>query len=87
MNYYELQIHIGNFDTWHDICVAYLAELDYESFVEESPVLKAYIQELQFDGQALQNLMKQMQEMGADIQTFDLALLPQQNWNATCSGL
>jgi ribosomal protein L11 methyltransferase len=83
MNYYELQIHIGNFDTWHDICVAYLAELDYESFVEESPVLKAYIQELKFDGQALQNLMKQMQEMGADIQAFDLALMPQQNWNAT----
>ena len=83
MNYYELQIHIGNFDTWHDICVAYLAELDYESFVEESPFLKAYIQEHQFDGQALQNMLKQMQEMGADIQTFDLALLPQQNWNAT----
>lgn len=83
MNYYELQIHIGNFDTWHDICVAYLAELDYESFVEESPLLKAYIQELQFDGEALQNVMKQMQEMGADIQTFDLMLLPQQNWNAT----
>jgi ribosomal protein L11 methyltransferase len=83
MNYYELQIHIGNFDAWHDICVAYLAELDYESFVEETPLLKAYIQEEGFDGQALQNLLHQLQEKGADIQTFDLVLLPQQNWNAT----
>jgi ribosomal protein L11 methyltransferase len=83
MNYFELQIQIGNFDTWHDICVAYLAELDYESFVEETPLLKAYIQEEGFDGQALQNLLHQLQEKGADIQTFDLVLLPQQNWNAT----
>ena len=83
MNYYELQLHIGNFDTWHDISVAYLAELDYESFVEETPLLKAYIQEEAFDGQALQNLLHQLQEKGADIQTFDLVLLPQQNWNAT----
>ena len=83
MNYFELQIQIGNFDTWHDICVAYLAELDYESFVEETPLLKAYIKEEGFDGQALQNLLHQLQEKGADIQTFDLVLLPQQNWNAT----
>ena len=41
MNYYELQIKIGAFDEWHDILVAYLAELDYESFLEETPILKA----------------------------------------------
>ena len=83
MNYYELQITIGSFDEWHDILVAYLAELDYESFVEETPILKAYIQEAYYDGQKLQTLLKEMNEKGAPIATFELALLPQQNWNAT----
>ena len=83
MNYYELQITIGSFDEWHDILVAYLAELDYESFVEETPILKAYIQEAHYDGQKLQTLLKEMNEKGAPIATFELALLPQQNWNAT----
>ncbi|MEY4804518.1 MAG: hypothetical protein RL331_1037 [Bacteroidota bacterium] len=83
MNYYELQITIGAFDEWHDIFVAYLAELDYESFVEETPILKAYIQEAHYDGQKLQALLKELNEKGAPITTFELALLPQQNWNAT----
>jgi ribosomal protein L11 methyltransferase len=83
MNYYELQITIGSFDEWHDILVAYLAELDYESFVEETPILKAYIQEAHYDGQKLQALLKELNEKGAPIAAFELALLPQQNWNAT----
>ena len=83
MNYYELQLHLGKFDTWHDIFVAYLAELDYESFVEEAPQLKAYIPESSYDGAALQTLLGQLQASGAEIESYDLALLPQQNWNAT----
>jgi ribosomal protein L11 methyltransferase len=83
MNYYELQITIGSFEEWHDIFVAYLAELDYESFVEEAPLLKAYIQEALYDGQRLQALLSSLQEKGAEIKAFELALLPQQNWNAT----
>lgn len=83
MNYYELQITIDSFDEWHDILVAYLAELDYESFVEETPILKAYIQEAQYDGHKLQTLLKELHDKGAAITTFELALLPQQNWNAT----
>lgn len=83
MNYYELQITLTDFDTWHDIFVAYLAELDYESFVEEAPQLKAYIQEINYDGVALQNLFVELQQKGAAVRSYDLALLPQQNWNAT----
>lgn len=83
MNYYELQITIGAFEEWHDIFVAYLAELDYESFVEETPILKAYIQEPLYDGKALQSLLSELQTKGAQISAFELSLLPQQNWNAT----
>lgn len=83
MNYYELQINIGAFEEWNDIFVAYLAELDYESFVEEAPFLKAYIQEALYDGKQFQALMTELQRKGAQLSSFDLSLLPQQNWNAT----
>ncbi len=83
MNYYELQLHLTHFSQWNDIMVAYLAELEFESFVEEAPVLKAYIPEPAFDGSALQTLLGQVQQQGAQITAYDLALLPQQNWNAT----
>lgn len=83
MNYYELTLKLAAFDTWHDICVAYLAEHDYESFVEETPNLKAYIQESLYDGAALQALLKQLEVQGAGILGYDLIFLPQQNWNAT----
>lgn len=83
MNYYELTLKLAAFDTWHDICVAYLAELDYESFVEETPNLKAYIQESLYDGAALQALLKQLEVQGAGILGYDLMFLPQQNWNAS----
>ncbi|MFM7006718.1 MAG: 50S ribosomal protein L11 methyltransferase [Flavobacteriales bacterium] len=83
MNYYELQLHLTDFSLWNDIMVAYLAELEFESFVEEAPILKAYIPENAFDGAALQALLGQVQQQGAPITAYDLALLPQQNWNAT----
>lgn len=83
MNYYELQLSLTDFDAWHDIFVAYLAEIGYESFVEETPYLKAYIPEQMYDGQQLQVLLNELQAKGAQISRFDLQFLAQQNWNAT----
>jgi len=83
MNYYELQLSLTDFDAWHDIFVAYLAEIGYESFVEETPFLKAYIPEQMYDGQQLQVLLNELQAKGAQISRFDLQFLAQQNWNAT----
>jgi ribosomal protein L11 methyltransferase len=45
--------------------------------------LKAYIQEAHYDGKQLQALMAELQRKGAQLSSFDLSLLPQQNWNAT----
>lgn len=83
MNYYELQISLASFSEWHDIFVAYLAELDFESFVEEDSVLKAYIAENVYRPEALSELLKDLQQKGAQITQYDLTLLVQQNWNAT----
>lgn len=83
MNYYELTVTLQNFEEWSDILVAYLAEIGFESFVEEAPMLKAYISEKDFQGAELQQLINEVQKTGAHIDTYDLQLLAQQNWNAT----
>jgi ribosomal protein L11 methyltransferase len=82
MNYYELTVQLSDFDRWNDILVAYLAELDYESFQVESPAIKAYIQESSYKGEAIQTLFNELQAEQDVIQSFEVKLIPQQNWNA-----
>lgn len=82
MNYYELTVHLSDFENWNDIIVAYLADLDFESFQEEAPTVKAYIQESSYDGAALQQLFESLQQEQMVIEQFEVKLIPQQNWNA-----
>ncbi len=82
MNYYELTVHLSDFENWNDIIVAYLADLDFESFQEEAPTVKAYIQETSYDGAALQALFESLQQEQPVVDQFELKLIPQQNWNA-----
>lgn len=82
MNYYELTIQLSDFDRWNDILVAYLAELDYESFQEEAPLLKAYIQEASYNGEALQKRLNDLQSKQEVVTSFEVKLIPQENWNA-----
>ena len=82
MNYYELTVQLSDFDRWNDILIAYLADLDYESFQEESPAIKAYVQESSYNGEALQTLFNELQSEQDVIQSFEVKLIPQQNWNA-----
>jgi ribosomal protein L11 methyltransferase len=82
MNYYELTVQLSDFDRWNDILIAYLADLDYESFQVESPAIKAYIQESSYKGEELQTLFNELQAEQDVIQSFEVKLIPQQNWNA-----
>ena len=82
MNYYELTVELSDFDGWNDIIVAYLADLEFESFHVETPLVKAYIQQEAFDGEALQQLFDGINQEHEQIQSFELKLIPQQNWNA-----
>jgi ribosomal protein L11 methyltransferase len=82
MNYYELTVQLSDFDRWNDILVAYLADLDYESFQEEAPRVKAYIQEASYNGEALQKLLNDLQAEQDVVSSFALNFIPQQNWNA-----
>ena len=82
MNYYELTVQLSDFDAWNDIIIAYLAELDFESFQEESPKIKAYIVEPAYSGEKLQDLFQEIQQEQHVIESFEVKLIPQQNWNA-----
>jgi len=82
MNYYELTVQLSDFDCWNDILVAYLADLDYESFQEEAPTVKAYIQEASYNGEALQKLLNDLQAEQDVVSSFAVNFIPQQNWNA-----
>jgi len=82
MNYYELTVQLSDFDRWNDILVAYLADLDYESFQEEAPTVKAYIQEASYNGEALQKLLNDLQAEQDVVSSFAVNFIPQQNWNA-----
>ncbi|MEN9699772.1 MAG: hypothetical protein RLZZ301_970 [Bacteroidota bacterium] len=82
MNYYELRVQFTDFSSWNDIIVAYLAELNFESFQEEAPVVCAYIPAPDFDAVAIQQLMKQLNAEAQVVASYDLQLMPQQNWNA-----
>lgn len=82
MNYYELTIQLSDFDAWNDIIIAYLADLDFESFQEESPKIKAYVQESAYDGAKLHDLFEAIELEQHVIESFEVKLIPQQNWNA-----
>ena len=81
MNYYELTLEIQDFNHWKDIFVAYLAELEYESFVEENACLKAYIQEENFDPKATHDLIFELASKGATLVGYHVQVIVQQNWN------
>jgi len=80
LNYYELSLNISPFHPFNEIAVAWLADLGYESFMEEESVLKAYIQEPLFNQEALQERLLKMKQHVAVADR--LILIPGQNWNA-----
>ena len=80
LNYFELSLNISPFQPFNEIAVAWLADLGFESFMEEESVLKAYIQEPLFNQEALQESLLQMRQ---HVSVEDrLILIPGQNWNA-----
>lgn len=63
-----------------EIVVAMLAEIGFESFVEEENILRAYIIGSQFDENNFDSVITQLKE---NFQfDYDLKNIPYQNWNA-----
>ena len=82
MDYIEVQIKITPYsDDFSDIVVAEIADLGFESYVNEDPYLKAYIPVNQFSERNLKLILS-----GIDRDLFDLSYttnyVKEQNWNA-----
>lgn len=78
MNYVEVDIHITD-AVMRDVLTAELADIGFESFTEDEDVLKAYVQEDEFDAMRLETLLNAL--FPHNTPSFKTELIPQQNWN------
>lgn len=81
MNYIEVALHLNPFYPWNEVFVAYLSDLDFESFQEDKPILKAYISESHFNNLKFENLITEFRSKELQF-SYELNKIPQQNWNA-----
>ncbi len=82
MNYIEYQFYPVPFEPWNEIIVACLAEIGFESFMEEGQSVKAYIQSELLEEDALNHLLHNWSNIDALEMKWNLEIIAQQNWNA-----
>jgi ribosomal protein L11 methyltransferase len=78
MNYIELNISfVSDNEVQKEIIVADLADMGFESFVEEEKLIKAYINENLYIPNEINDYLNQYQDI-----TSEAKIIKQQNWNA-----
>lgn len=80
MNYVECIFELAPFEPFHEILIAQLSELPFESFVEEDPLVKGYIQEKDFDIALIDKL--DLFESDLVSIRWEHKTIAQENWNA-----
>ncbi len=80
MNYLEIQFELSPMEIYKDILIYELGEIGFESFMEEENLIKAYINETDFDELQLKNIYLFSLE-DATI-SYQITKIPPQNWNA-----
>ncbi len=79
MNYIGVRFHFKSEEIQNEILMAYLAELEYESFEEKDEGVLAYIQEPFFDEEALKELLET--NLSAMDIWYNYEKINDQNWN------
>lgn len=79
MNYIELTLVLDA--EYTEILIAELADIEFESFVETEEGLNAYIEESQFDREALEAVVAKYTPQTAI--AFSVKTLEKENWNET----
>jgi ribosomal protein L11 methyltransferase len=82
MNYIELNIAVEPKAPWTEILIAQLAEIDFESFTENSGQLQAYIQEPLLNAELVNQVINSMKEHTDSI-SYTTKSIEEENWNAT----
>lgn len=81
MDYIEVELQLTPFHPWNEVFVAYLSELEFESFQDEIPLLKAYISVQNFDELKFNRLIAEFRLQNELTFTYSINKIPQQNWN------
>jgi ribosomal protein L11 methyltransferase len=82
-DYYEYSFQIAPYEPWNEIITAYLADAGFESFVDEDPILKAYIPSENLIPQEIDSIiLKLATEEGLIECKYSYVEIKQQNWNA-----
>lgn len=80
MNYTEVDFLIAPLEPWRDILLAELGELGYDSFVETTGGLKAYILSERFERKVLPELLA-LRDPHASV-SYTVRAVDPKNWNA-----
>ncbi len=80
MEYIEVDIRLKEVNTYSEILIARLNEIEFESFYEYDYGLKGYVQSQLLDKDKLKNILSEISEQTE--LSFTLHKLKQKNWNA-----
>jgi ribosomal protein L11 methyltransferase len=82
-DYYEYNFQLAPYEPWNEIITAYLADVGFESFVDEDPILKAYIPS---ENLILEDIDSIILKLAAEEDLIECKYsyveIKQQNWNA-----
>lgn len=82
-DYYEYSFQIAPYEPWNEIITAYLAEAGFESFVDEDPILKAYIPSENLIPEDIDSIILKLAAEEDLIECkYSYVEIKQQNWNA-----
>jgi len=81
MLYIELKCVVNPVEAGNEILIAFLAELEYDSFLETENGLLAYIPKTLFDEQKLKSLLHNSKECGFSF-SYSFEDMEDKNWNA-----
>ncbi|PID93579.1 MAG: 50S ribosomal protein L11 methyltransferase [Bacteroidetes bacterium] len=79
MRYLECRLAIVPYEEGKEVAIAWLADVGFESFVEESPLLKAYIPEEEFDSTCFREVLEQL-EQSFQV-SWETEVIEERNWN------
>ena len=80
IDYFELCVCPEPFNPWSEVLVAHLAEMGFESFVEEEPFLKAYLPASLVSHVAWESVLNNLSERGVKL-SYSTNSIEGQNWN------
>lgn len=81
MDYVEVQFSIQPYSSdVAEILIANLAQIQFESFVEENDFLMAYVPKLNFNHESIKECIAFISDKSINV-SFSYKIIPQKNWN------